>query len=54
MGEVAQVFPASAGMILHPFRFVSERDGVPRIRGDDPLCSVSARLTAACSPHSRG
>lgn len=48
------VFPAYTGMIPGTITSSAATNGVPRIRGDDPVTRAFATLHWVCSPHTRG
>ena len=52
--DVAEVFPAYAGMILGRRFYPTAHLSVPRIRGDDPCVADSTVDKSKCSPHTRG
>ena len=53
-GQWRQLFPASAGMNRFAKWHLSRQPSVPRVRGDEPICTHSFPNTRCCSPRPRG
>ena len=52
--EIAQLFPACAGVILSLLCRVMELKPFPRMRGGDPDTGHTMTITECFSPHARG
>ena len=53
-GLLANLFPARAGVILHPSENACSGFPIPRTRGGDPIESECEEVGTSYSPHARG